>query len=82
VPILPAGHFANWAFWYSSGGYFISSSFMRSLPTGFSSMMKTYMPYINKGWDLLKPKSTYNESLEDNNPYEGKLYNVCSCFPY
>jgi hypothetical protein len=25
--ILPAGHFANWAFWYSKTGSFISSSF-------------------------------------------------------
>jgi hypothetical protein len=41
------------------------------------------MPYINKGWDLLKPKSTYNESSEDNNPYEGKLYNSSAWFfPY
>jgi hypothetical protein len=42
---------------------------------------KHYMPYINKGWDL-KPKVLYNESLEDNNPYEGKLYNSSSGFPY
>jgi hypothetical protein len=33
---------------------------------------KHYMPYI--GWDLYRPKAIYNESLEDNNPYEGKLY--------
>jgi hypothetical protein len=26
--ILPAGHFANWAFWYSKTGSFISSSFL------------------------------------------------------
>jgi hypothetical protein len=31
------------------------------------------MPYINKGWDLLKPKTSYNESLDDNNPYEGRI---------
>jgi hypothetical protein len=31
------------------------------------------MPYINNGWDY-RPKAIYNESLEDNNPYEGKLY--------
>jgi hypothetical protein len=35
---------------------------------------KHYMPYINNGWDLYRPKAIYNESLEDNNPYEGKLY--------
>jgi hypothetical protein len=25
------------------------------------------MPYINKGWIYQAKKSTYNESLEDNN---------------
>jgi predicted AlkP superfamily pyrophosphatase or phosphodiesterase len=84
--ILPAGHFANWAFWYSKTGSFISSSFYgEKLPDWVQKFNdeKHYMPYINKGWDLLKPKSTYNESLEDNNPYEGKLYNsTAPVFPY
>jgi hypothetical protein len=40
------------------------------------------MPYI-KGWDLYRPKAIYNESLEDNNPYEGKLYDsTAPVFPY
>lgn len=84
--ILPAGHFANWAFWYSKTGSFISSSFYgEKLPDWVQKFNeeKHYMPYINKGWDLLKPKATYNESLEDNNPYEGKLYNsTAPVFPY
>ncbi|WP_016989514.1 alkaline phosphatase PafA [Flavobacterium sp. ACAM 123] len=84
--ILPAGHFANWAFWYSKTGSFISSSFYgEKLPDWVQKFNKEkhYMPYINKGWDLLKPKVTYDESLEDNNPYEGKLYNSTSpVFPY
>ncbi|MBK0369849.1 alkaline phosphatase PafA [Flavobacterium agrisoli] len=75
--ILPAGHFANWAFWFSKTGSFISSSFYGAeLPkwvTKFNSQ-KNYLPYLKKGWDLYKPESTYNESLADNNPYEGKLY--------
>lgn len=75
--ILPAGHFANWAFWFSKTGSFISSSFYgNELPkwvTKFNSEKK-YMPYLKKGWDLYKPAATYNESLPDNNPYEGKLY--------
>jgi predicted AlkP superfamily pyrophosphatase or phosphodiesterase len=41
------------------------------------------MPYITKGWDLLKPVSTYNESMVDNNPYEGRLYDCpAPVFPY
>ncbi|RZK34719.1 MAG: alkaline phosphatase family protein, partial [Pedobacter sp.] len=84
--ILPAGHFANWAFWYSKTGAFISSSFYGDkLPDWVSQFNneKHYLPYINKGWDLYKPASTYNESLPDNNPYEGKLYgSTAPVFPY
>jgi predicted AlkP superfamily pyrophosphatase or phosphodiesterase len=84
--ILPAGHFANWAFWYSKTGAFISSTFYgEKLPewvTEFNGE-KRFMPYINKGWDLLKPAATYDESLPDDNPYEGKLYkSVAPVFPY
>jgi predicted AlkP superfamily pyrophosphatase or phosphodiesterase len=84
--ILPAGHFANWAFWYSGTGAFISSTFYgEKLPdwvTEFNNQ-KNYLPYINKGWSLLKPATDYNESLPDDNPYEGKLYNSeRPVFPY
>lgn len=83
--ILPAGHFANWAFWYSKTGAFISSSFYgEKLPdwvTEFNTE-KHYMTYINKGWDLLKPLASYNESLADNNSYEGKLNGANPVFPY
>jgi predicted AlkP superfamily pyrophosphatase or phosphodiesterase len=74
--ILPAGHFANWAFWYSKTGYFISSSFYgEKLPDWVNqfNQEKKYLNYIKKGWDLLKPLSNYNESLSDLNPYEGKI---------
>ncbi|MGO4905302.1 alkaline phosphatase PafA [Flavobacterium sp. W20_MBD1_R3] len=84
--ILPAGHFADWAFWYSKSGAFISSTFYGSeLPDWVTKFNKEkhYMNYINKGWDLLKPLATYNESLADNNPYEGKLdKDRAPVFPY
>lgn len=83
--ILPAGHFANWAFWYSQTGAFISSTFygeqLPSWVTEFNNQ-KHFQKYIDKGWDLLKPKETYNESLNDNNPYEGKLFKRSPFFPY
>ena len=83
--ILPAGHFANWAFWYSKTGAFISSTFYgATLPdwvTDFNNE-KHYMPYINKGWELLKPAATYDESLADDNLYEGKLNGAKPVFPY
>ena len=84
--ILPAGHFANWAFWYSSTGSFVSSTFYgEKLPDWVTqfNQEKRYMTYINKGWDLLNPIATYNESLSDNNPYEGKIDKTKDpVFPY
>ena len=84
--ILPAGHFANWAFWYSKTGAFISSTFYgEKLPdwvTQFNNE-KHYLPYLNQNWELFKPIATYNESLHDDNPYEGKLYKSDKpVFPY
>jgi len=84
--ILPAGHFANWAFWYTKTGSFISSTFygdkMPDWVTEYNNE-KTYMKYVEKGWDLLRPLDTYNESLPDDNPYEGRLDKaVKPVFPY
>jgi predicted AlkP superfamily pyrophosphatase or phosphodiesterase len=84
--ILPAGHFANWAFWFSKTGSFISSSFYgEKLPDWVEAFNqeKEYMDYINKGWNLLKPKENYTESLADKNAYEGKIdANKDAVFPY
>ena len=83
--ILPAGHFANWALWYSDTGSFISSTFYGDkLPdwvTDFNNE-KHYLPYVKKGWNLLKPIETYNESLPDDNPYESELFGSKPIFPY
>ncbi|WP_281240275.1 alkaline phosphatase PafA [Flavobacterium praedii] len=84
--ILPAGHFANWAFWYTKTGSFISSSFygdkMPNWVTDYNNE-KTYMKYVEKGWNLLRPLDTYNESLPDDNPYEGRLDKTTKpVFPY
>ena len=82
---MPAGHFADWAFWYSKTGEFVSSTYYgKELPkwaVAFNAE-KNYLKYIDKGWDLFKPKETYNESLTDNNPYEGKLFKRTPFFPY
>lgn len=84
--ILPAGHFANWAFWYSKTGNFISSSFYGTkLPEWVNQFNneKKYMDYIMQGWNLSRPAATYNESDADDSPYEGKLYGVEKpVFPY
>lgn len=83
--ILPAGHFANGAFWYSKTGSFISSTFYgENLPAWVVKFNneKNYEKYANKGWDLLRSKEVYNESLPDDNPYEGKLNKKQAFFPY
>ena len=84
--ILPAGHFADWAFWFSKTGNFISSSFYgEKLPDWVNTFNneKRYADYLNQNWNLLKPIETYNESLPDDNPYEGKLYgSKTPVFPY
>jgi predicted AlkP superfamily pyrophosphatase or phosphodiesterase len=84
--ILPAGHFANWAFWYNKSGAFISSTFygdkMPNWVTQYNQE-KQFMTYIEKGWSLLRPIDTYNESLPDDNPYEGRIdKSVPPVFPY
>ena len=84
--ILPAGHFANWAFWMSDSGNFISSTFYgKELPNWVSDFnaKKNYEKYLSKDWTLLKSESVYNESLADDNDYEGLLYGSKKpVFPY
>ncbi|MDI9310715.1 MAG: alkaline phosphatase family protein [Limnohabitans sp.] len=84
--ILPAGHFANWAFWYSKTGNFISSTFYGlKLPDWVNQFNaeKKYMDYILKGWNLSRPVATYNESDADDSPYEAKLFGAEKpVFPY
>ena len=83
--ILPAGHFADWAFWYCKTGEFITSSFYGpTLPTWVDEFNKEkrFLPYIDNGWNLLKPIASYNESMPDDNVYEGKLFKKAPAFPY
>lgn len=71
--ILPAGHFADAAYWMNDDGKFISSSFyFDTLPqwvTNYNSQ-KNAEKYIQQGWNLLRPASAYDESTADNTPYE------------
>ncbi|MCB0515748.1 MAG: alkaline phosphatase PafA [Chitinophagales bacterium] len=84
--ILPAGHFADFAYWLSDSGNFISSSFYGdALPEWVDNFnaQKHYETYLKKGWQLLKDAGEYNESLTDSNPYEAKIFGVLDpIFPY
>ena len=77
--ILPAGHTANAAYWFSGGnfGQWISSSFyMEELPSWvrkFDASKKAY-EYVSTPWETLYDLSTYTQSIADNNEFEA-LYN-------
>ncbi|MEZ4908561.1 MAG: alkaline phosphatase family protein [Saprospiraceae bacterium] len=83
--ILPAGHFADWAFWMNSDGQFISSTYYGDkLPKWVDDFnnKKYYESYLKKNWTPLKDPKEYDESLTDKNPYEGKLnYRIDPVFP-
>ncbi|TJZ59839.1 alkaline phosphatase family protein [Sphingobacterium olei] len=75
--ILPAGHFADAAYWFESkSGDWISSTFyMEELPhwvNGFNKQ-KLAEKYLKQDWNTLYPIETYQtNSIEDDNIYEGK----------
>lgn len=85
--ILPAGHFADRAYWISDNGNFISSNFYgNEFPSWVTSFneSKRYMKYIQDGWKLFKDKSFYKDCLPDDNPYEstGLKIHKKAVFPY
>ncbi len=73
--ILPGGHTANGAYWFSGedeGKWVSSNYYMNTLPKwvddfNSSGVVKSY----KKPWTTLKDITTYVESGPDNNPYEG-----------
>lgn len=75
--ILPAGHNPNGAFWFDdSTGHFITSSYyMQALPEWLNVFNGQNLAdkYTNEVWEPLYDISTYQNSLVDNNPYEGNL---------
>ncbi len=84
--ILPAGHFADAAYWMSGNGNFISSNFYANeLPSWVVNFnnKKLYEKYLSKDWNLLRNESTYDESSSDNALFEGKLADILDAeFPY
>ena len=76
--VLPAGHTANAAYWYSAGNFnnwITSSYYMKELPqwvTDFNNNNKADQ-YINAGWETLHDIDTYTKSRVDDNVFEGKF---------
>lgn len=83
--ILSAGHSANAAYWFhgkDEGNFITSSYYMNELPAwvedfNTSRKIDNYL----KTWTTLYPISTYKESGEDSNDFEGNL-NGKTSFPY
>lgn len=74
--ILPAGHFADAAYWFESkSGNWISSTFyMKDLPSWVNKFNKQKLAekYLKQDWNTLYPINTYTNSISDDNIYEGK----------
>jgi predicted AlkP superfamily pyrophosphatase or phosphodiesterase len=72
--ILPAGHMANFAFWFDSeSGDFVSSSYYGNrLPKWLRQFNKKDFceSYLSQDWNLLLTSKSYDESLVDNSVYE------------
>lgn len=74
--ILPAGHFADAAYWFDNSGDWISSSYyMADLPKWVKDFNKQKLAekYLKQDWNTLYPIETYKQSINDDNPYEGKF---------
>ncbi len=73
--ILPAGHTANAAYWFSGGNYgqWISSSFyIEQLPNWVNKFnaSKKVEDYLSNPWETLYDITTYTQSIADNNEFE------------
>jgi len=74
--ILPAGHFADAAYWLEgkSGNWISSTFYMEKLPHWVETFnqQKLADKYLKQDWNTLYPLETYTQSIADDNPYEGK----------
>lgn len=85
--ILPAGHSANAAYWFDEavGKWVTSSFYMNSLPQwvmNFNAMDEPSKMML-QDWNTLYTIQTYEQSTEDDQPFEGKISGIAkSGFPY
>ena len=75
--ILPAGHFADAAYWFEakSGDWISSTYYMENLPQWVDGFNKQKLAdkYLKQDWNTLYPIDTYKaNSIDDDNVYEGK----------
>jgi len=83
--IFPAGQLADGAFWLDNSMHFVTSSYyMNRLPEYVEkyNRKEEAMGLMRRKWKLELAARKYEESLEDENPYEPKLNQGTSSFPY
>ncbi len=85
--ILPGGHSADGAFWYSSktGTWISSSYYMNDLPEWVKTLNASNPTekYLQNSWNTLYPLETYRMGVEDSNNYENYIAgNKDSGFPH
>lgn len=72
--IIPGGHTSNGSFWFdpSTGRFITSSYYMQKLPAWLDEFNDRRLPklYMDKDWNTLHPIGEYQESTEDDVPYE------------
>ncbi len=75
--ILPAGHFADAAYWNVDGNWVSSSFYMKELPNYIQKFNKADHTgkYLNGKWETLYPINTYMNQVGDDNIYEEKYKN-------
>ena len=74
--ILPAGHFADAAYWMSGGNWITSTFYMNELPQYIADFNKADHTgkYLNQGWSPMYNLKTYTSYVPDDNPYEGRYF--------
>ncbi|MCA0933858.1 alkaline phosphatase family protein [Lutimonas saemankumensis] len=77
--VLPGGHTSNGSYWFvgKDEGKFITSTFyMDELPKWVNDFNKSGIAekVFKNEWETLYPISSYDESIDDDNPYEGLFY--------
>ncbi|MBY5956785.1 alkaline phosphatase family protein [Membranicola marinus] len=85
--ILPAGHLSDGSYWWdkSTGNFVTSTYFMDELPEWMKEFnaQKLSQEYAKKSWETLYPIDTYEQSTEDDKPYENKMIGKkTATFPY
>ena len=75
--VIPSGHNPTGAYWYDlKSGKMITSTYYRNeLPLWVKKYNERNRPsaFLSEKWKLLKDEKVYNESIEDENPYEEEL---------